>query len=117
MLKTSVGIDIAEVDRFRKKPLDRNASFYNSIFTSREIKYCMKFVDPYPHFAGNFAAKEAVMKCVRIKYRMTNIEIYRDSRGKPVPSLRMKNKKTLNLDLSISHTEMLAIAVAVMIKI
>jgi holo-[acyl-carrier protein] synthase len=114
MLKTSVGIDIAEVDRFRKKPLDRNVSFYNSIFTSREIKYCTKYVDPYPHFAGIFASKEAVMKCIRIKYRMTDIEICRDSRGKPVPSLRMK-KKILNLDLSISHTEMLAIAVAVMI--
>jgi holo-[acyl-carrier protein] synthase len=116
MSKTSVGIDIVEVDRFRKKPLDRNAGFYNSIFTPREIKYCMKFVDPYPHLAGIFAAKEAVMKCRRIKCRMTNIEICKDSRGKPAPSLRTK-KKTLNLDLSISHTEMMAIAVAVMIKI
>jgi holo-[acyl-carrier protein] synthase len=116
MLKTSVGIDITEVDRFRKKPLDGNVSFYNSIFTSSEIKYCIKFVDPYPHFAGIFAAKEAVMKCLRIKCRMTNIEICRDSLGKPAPSLHTK-KKMLNLDLSISHTEMLAIAVAVMIKI
>jgi holo-[acyl-carrier protein] synthase len=116
-LKTSVGIDIAEVDRFRKKPLDRNAGFYSSIFTPREIKYCMKFVDPYPHFAGIFAAKEAVIKCLRIKCRMINIEICRDSRGKSAPSLRMKKKKNLNLDLSISHTEMLAIAVAVMIRI
>jgi holo-[acyl-carrier protein] synthase len=117
MLRTSVGIDIAEVDRFRKKPLDRNASFYNSIFTSREIKYCIKYVDPYPHLAGIFAAKEAVMKCIRIKYRMTSIEICRDSRGKPVFSLHMKKKKILNLDLSISHTDMLAIAVAIMTKI
>jgi holo-[acyl-carrier protein] synthase len=118
MLKTSVGIDIEEVDRFRKKPLDRNVGFYNSIFSQREIKYCIKFVDPYPHFAGIFAAKEAVIKCVRIKCRMTNIEICRDSRGKPALSLRTKKKKkkTLTLDLSISHTEMLAIAVVVMIK-
>lgn len=116
MLKTSIGIDIAEVGRFRNKPLDRNGGFYNSIFTPREIKYCIKFVDPYPHFAGIFAAKEAVMKCIRIKYRMTNIEIRRDIQGKPTPSLRTK-KETLNLDLSISHTETLAIAVALMIKI
>ena len=115
MLKTSIGIDVAEVDRFRKKPLDRNVSFYNSIFTPREIKYCLKFVDPYPHFAGIFAAKEAVIKCVRIKCRMTNIEICRDSRAQPVLRLRA-NKNTLTFDLSISHTEMLAIAVAVMIK-
>jgi len=114
MLKTSVGIDIAEVDRFRKKPLDKNVSFYNSVFTPREIKYCIKFVDPYPHFAGIFAAKEAVIKCLRIKCRMTKIEICRDSLGKAAPSLR--TKKTLTLDLSISHTEMLAIAVAVMIR-
>ncbi len=115
-LKTSVGIDIAEVDRFRKKPLDRNTGFYNSIFTPREIKYCMKFVDPYPHFAGIFAAKEAVTKCIGIKCRMTNIEICRDNRGKPAPTLHGK-KKTLNLDLSVSHTETLAIAVAVKVKI
>lgn len=116
MLKTLVGIDIEEINRFRKKPLDRNASFYNSIFTPREIKYCTKFVDPYPHLAGIFAAKEAVIKCVRVKCRMTNIEIRRDSRDMLAPSLRIK-KKNLTLDLSISHTKMLAIAVAVMITI
>ena len=60
-----IGIDIVDIDRFRKKSFIENESFYEKIFTDLEIKYCRKFSDPYPHFAGKFALKEAVQKSIK----------------------------------------------------
>ena len=59
-----IGIDIVKIDRFRKKNFSKNQSFYEKIFTKSEISYCKKFIDPYPHFAGKFALKEAVQKSI-----------------------------------------------------
>ena len=50
----------------REKTIDsKHKSFYKKIFTNSEIAYCKKFNDPYPHFAGKFALKEAVQKSIQ----------------------------------------------------
>ena len=36
-------------------------------FSDNEIKYCLKFNEPYKHFAGKFAIKEATMKSIEEK--------------------------------------------------
>tara|TARA_B100000745_G_scaffold72000_1_gene43172 strand:- start:666 stop:899 length:234 start_codon:yes stop_codon:yes gene_type:complete len=61
-----IGIDIIEIKRFRAKNYKKNKNFYEKIFAKSEIDYCLKFKDPYPHFAGKFGIKESVIKSVRI---------------------------------------------------
>ena len=60
-----IGIDIVKVSRFRNKKYNSNQKFYETIFTIKEIKYCLKYKDPYTHFAGKFAIKEAVKKSIK----------------------------------------------------
>ena len=60
-----VGIDIIDIERIRKKKIEKNKNFYNNMFFKSEIDYCLKFKDPYPHFAGKFGIKESVIKSVR----------------------------------------------------
>jgi holo-[acyl-carrier protein] synthase len=115
--KIDIGTDLIEVRRFRSKPVNNanNASFYHSIFTEHELRYCMKYSDPYPHFAGIFAAKESMIKCLKKPVKMIHIEITHNRYGKPagVVSCCNNKKKAIKAAISISHTRSLAIAMAV----
>jgi len=106
----SVGIDLAEVSRFRplcKKPQQH---LLRKLFSAQEIGYCLGFRDPASHFAGTFAAKEAVAKVLGArKFAFAEIEIRRAKDG--APEAWRKGKK-LNVALSISHTASLAVAIA-----
>jgi holo-[acyl-carrier protein] synthase len=110
----NVGVDIIEIKRFRKKPLNKdNASFYHSIFTESELIYCMKYSDPYPHIAGIFAAKESILKCLTLPLRMIDIEIKHNQDGKPSTAILSKKTRATQARVSISHTKSIAIAAAV----
>jgi phosphopantetheine--protein transferase-like protein len=113
--KINVGTDITEISGFRCKQVKANLSFYNSIFNRSELMYCLKYSDPYPHLAGIFAAKEAVIKCFDSPIRMIDIEIVRYTDGRPIAVVR-HNKKTTNIEISISHSQSLAIAVAILLS-
>ena len=110
----NVGIDIIETGRFRKKPFEQNQSFYNSIFTNEEIQYCLNFSDSYTHFAGTFAAKEAIKKCIKNILPLNSIEITRQKNGKPI--INIKGKILSDINISISHTDKIAIAIALIIS-
>jgi holo-[acyl-carrier protein] synthase len=110
----NVGTDIEEIRRFRSRPLEANSRFYNSIFKKSEIKYCLKYSDPYPHIAGIFAAKEAVVKCAPIPLRMIDVTIARDQEGRPIATASY-DKKIINVNISISHSRALSIAVAILV--
>ena len=58
--KLGIGIDIVDINRFRKLDYKQNISFFERIFTKSEINYCRKFQNSAEHFAGKFAVKEAV---------------------------------------------------------
>ena len=62
-----VGIDIINITKFKKKSFQENERFYRKIFTDEEIDYCLKFKEPYQHFAGKFAIKEATIKAITRK--------------------------------------------------
>jgi holo-[acyl-carrier protein] synthase len=110
----NVGIDVIEIERFRNKPLnDENASFYHSIFTESELLYCMKYSDPYPHFAGIFAAKESILKCLTSPIKMIEIEINHSRDGKPRIAAPSKKIKAMQAKVSITHTRSIAIAVTI----
>ncbi len=109
----NIGIDVIEIRQFRKKPLNnKNASFYHSIFTESELSYCMKYSDPYPHIAGIFAAKESLLKCLAKPTKMSDIEISHNQNGKPVVAVQDRKIRASNVNISITHTRSIAIALA-----
>ena len=113
--RKKIGIEIGDVERFRRKKIGENESFYKKIFTDLEIKYCKKFSDPYPHFAGKFALKEAVQKSIQENIVFKKIETFHvNSR----PEVKIKNhEKKYDFIASISHEKKYAIAITISKKI
>lgn len=108
----SIGIDIVNVNRFKKIPYSSHKKFYEKIFTQPEIKYCLKFHDPYTHFAGKFAIKEAVKKSISDKITMLSIKT-EHSKSKPHVSI---DGDHYHFFVSISHENDLAIAIVISLK-
>ena len=111
-----IGIDIININRFREIPYKEKITFYEKIFNKKEIEYCLQFNDPYPHFAGKFAVKEAVIKSIKDKIKLSDIktEII-DS--KPTVKLTDKYSKKYCFKISISHEKNVAIGIAISEKI
>lgn len=57
-----LGTDIIEVVRIGRMIERHGEVFLQRVFTPDEIRYCQRRRHSYPHFAGRWAAKEAVMK-------------------------------------------------------
>ncbi len=100
-----IGNDIIEIERIRLI-IDRYANrFLTRIFTLREQEYCLNHKEPARHFAGRFAAKEAVSKAlgtgISSGLTWSDIEILNDEKGKPV--LFMSS----NLNVLLDHTQLL----------
>ena len=108
--KLAIGTDIVEINRFRKLPYTKNKKFYNKIFTKSEITYCIKYKDPYPHFAVRFAGKEAVIKSIKNKIEMKDIEI---SHKKSKPFIKILKKNSFMIHISLSHDGEYAIAMII----
>lgn len=115
-----IGNDIIEIARIRQGIERQGESFLHQLFTQRELDYCQKFQDPVPHYAGRFAAKEAIAKAfgtgIGAKIQWHNIEVLNDEFGKPLvflsASLQKRFEKPQVL-VSISHCSEYATAVAV----
>lgn len=115
------GIDITEIDRI-KKAVGRNSKFLDKVFTVSEIDYFTYKKGNPCHIAGNFAAKEAVLKALGTGLRDINwkdIEVSRDELGKPCVML-YNNAFVIaqkigieRIHLSISHGRDYAVAQAV----
>ena len=106
--KFSIGIDIVNVDRFSSKSYFKNKEFYAKIFTKNEINYCIKFKDPYTHFAGKFALKEAVIKAIDKKIDLLDIETLHQ---KEIPYVNLIDYPNSTSISSISHENTVAVAV------
>lgn len=110
MFPFSIGIDIVLIDKFRNLPYMENQEFYSKIFTEKEIKYCSKFSDPYPHFAGRFALKEATIKAIKKTISVKDIEIVPGKFNEPKI---LCSKNNLNFESSLSHEDKFAIGVVI----
>jgi len=106
------GIDIIEIDRIQKAVERWGDVFLNYVFTPAEIEYAKKFKFPYRHYAGRFAAKEAIFKAMGIPdLSWQDITIINDPTGKPVCYYENKDFKH-RLLISISHSRDYAVASA-----
>jgi len=109
-----MGIDIVNIERFKKLPFSKNKDFYKKIFSDSEIKYCLKFKHPSSHFAGKFALKEATKKSINISLSMKNIKT---SHSNSKPKISITNYYNYNFLASLSHESNLAIAVVISQKL
>ena len=108
----SMGIDIVNVSRFKKKPLNNNLDFYKKIFSDSEINYCKKFSSPYEHFAGKFAIKESVIKAVLDKIPLKHICVS-NSKNKPRIKIDGRLNKKYDFIVSISHEKEFAVGIVI----
>jgi len=104
-----VGTDIVDINRFKKRPLKNNSSFYKKIFSDSEIKYCQKFRSPHEHFAGKFAIKESVIKAIPEKIAFIDISTTHN-KSKPKISIKNKLKDKYTFLVSVSHEKNYAVS-------
>lgn len=121
----NIGVDVVEIERFRRLDYSRYRPFYERIFTQREIDYCLSFKTPAPHFAANFAGKEAIYKAIhgRFNIKFWEIEILRDEEGMPHVNLHLSDRDTaekgrrksfpFQVKVSLCHSFSHAVAFAV----
>lgn len=126
MSEWNIGVDVVDVARFRQLDYFSNRRFYERVFTSREIEHCLSFRNSAPHFAANFAAKEAIFKAFNGLYevKLNEIEVLRDKAGAPYVDLRLNHKTVakgesnemnlpFEIKVSMSHSASYAVAFAV----
>ncbi len=97
---------------------ENNPRFKAKIFTPGEIKYCESKAEPAIHFAGRFAAKEAIKKALLSSNRKLNVpfnrlEIMNDENGAPLVKILSEVQDKIPIRVSISHTGDFAVAFAV----
>ena len=115
-----IGTDIISIPRIKKTINSSHGNkFTNRIFTENEIDYCRNKVNSIIHFAGRFAAKEAITKALLSSeiidsISMKSIEIISGKNRKPEVNLTLGSKLQIQCKVSISHTDEYAIAFALL---
>ncbi len=114
---SGIGTDLIEIERVRKAC--KREGFKKKYYTEKEIK---EFGERHIQLAGNFAAKEAVVKSLGTGFAgcgPIDIEVLRDEMGKPYINLyggakSIAEKKNIkNIYVSITNTSEYAQAFAV----
>jgi holo-[acyl-carrier protein] synthase len=118
------GIDIVETRRIAHSILEHGQHFLDRVFTAAEQAYCeMNRKRRIEHYAGRFAAKEAVLKVLGTGWRggiaWTDVEIVKDPSGQPKVNLSgeceviARRLGITTWHVSISHIETHATASAI----
>lgn len=121
-----LGADLIEVERVRGVLERQGERFIARVFTDEERAYCAGMAYPFKHYAARFAAKEAVSKCfgtgIGAELGWRSVSIYHGERHQPLVRLDEKGRALLrqvgatDVQVSLSHTETMAMAVAVLIR-
>lgn len=121
-----LGTDIVEVQRIEKMIADHGEHFLKRVFTLAEIAHCHSRRESAPHYAGRWAAKEAVMKVLGTGFTnevgWTEIEVQVRPSGQPYIQLydsTLAVATRLGIDeilITISHTKTYATATAIGVK-
>ncbi len=121
MTVVGVGIDLVDVDRFRKS-LERTPSMIERMFTEGERAYARSANDPTERFAVRFAAKEAVMKAMGVglgAFGFHDVEVIRAEGGCPslgvygTAAVLAQERGVTSWQISLTHTATSAGAVVV----
>jgi len=115
-----IGIDLVRISRLQAAEKRWGHRFMDRVFTPQEIAYAREHKFPHPHLAGQFAAKEAVLKAIGTGWaggcRWKDIEVAHEPSGAPRVILAGKvreitsQKGVERVFLSITHDHDYAIA-------
>jgi holo-[acyl-carrier protein] synthase len=87
-----IGTDIVECLRIAQMIERHGELFVGRVYTDFEIGYCSSRKAATQHYAGRWAAKEAVLKALGTGWRRgiswRDVEIRNDGSGKPTVALR-----------------------------
>jgi holo-[acyl-carrier protein] synthase len=61
-----VGVDLTPIERMARAMNSHPGRLEARLFTDGERAYCRAKADPMQHFAARFAAKEAILKALRV---------------------------------------------------
>ncbi len=119
-----VGIDIVGIERIERLVREHGERFLDRVFTEVERAYCSSRPEPAQHFAGRFAAKEAVLKALGTGWAdgvgWKHIEVTNTEKGKPEVRLTGRAEELARamgagrVHVSISHADGYAVAQAVL---
>jgi holo-[acyl-carrier protein] synthase len=117
------GIDIVECLRIAQMIERHGELFITRVYTDHEIEYCSARKAATQHYAGRWAAKEAVLKALGTGWRRgiswRDIEIRNDDKGAPTVRLRAGARDVQTaanigrMHISISHCRNFAVAYVV----
>jgi holo-[acyl-carrier protein] synthase len=120
-----IGTDIIECLRIAQMIERHGELFIGRVYTPQEIQYCQSRKQATQHFAGRWAAKEAVLKAMGTGWRRgiswRDVEIRNELGGKPIVSLRGGARDVVEklgigqMLVSISHCRSHATAYAIAI--
>ncbi|MHC5081695.1 MAG: holo-ACP synthase [Planctomycetota bacterium] len=118
-----IGTDIIEVERVRSALQRHGNRFVTRAFTEAEAGYCGTQADPAVHFAGRFAAKEAVLKALGVGWSggvgWRDVEVLSDG----APRVRLLGRAAdlaraqgvaEPVMISIAHVQSMAVAFALL---
>ena len=121
-----IGTDIVECLRIGRMVEQHGELFLKRVYTEREVRYCQARKRAVEHFAGRWAAKEAIIKCLGTGWRnglcWTDMEIRNDPDGRPrvhvcgAAKERAQALRVSDILLSISHCRAYATAYAVAVR-
>ena len=122
MALAGIGVDMLEIARMQYA-LDERPYFIRRLFTEDERMYCEHTARPAEHYAGRFAAREAVLKALGLGFGngvgIGDVSVMRDDSGRPRVLLAgraaevAREQGVREVALSISHTHDVAVANAV----
>lgn len=117
-----IGTDIVECVRIGKMIEQHGELFLRRVFTEREIRYCQARKHATEHFAGRWAAKEAILKALGTGWSRgvawTDLEVRNDPGGEPKVMVRGRARDAAlargiaDVLVSISHCRTYATAYA-----
>jgi holo-[acyl-carrier protein] synthase len=118
-----IGTDITECLRIARMIERHGELFIGRVFTPEEIKYCQSRKQATQHYAGRWAAKEAIMKALGTGWRKgiswRDIEVRNEPGGRPTVAVRGGVKDVVEqlgiaeIQVSISHCRSHATATAI----
>jgi len=110
------GIDLVEFGRLEQMLGRHGQRMLDRVFTVREQADAQHLRNRIERLAGRFAAKEAVWKAVNHKKNVVITDIFIKNEDSGKPQVFIKNRKAPYIDVSLSHTGDIVVAVAVSSK-
>ena len=118
-----IGTDIIECLRIAQMIERHGELFITRVFSPTEIQYCQSRKQSTQHFAGRWAAKEAILKAMGTGWRKgiswRDVEVRNEPGGKPVVGFRGGARDAIEelgiaeILISISHCRSHATAYAI----